>query len=168
MSMVWLRIWYLRSGELSPCGIFPKGARAGIRDGLLFDFTVSGARIELENPPRGPVPKLVGVLARDAPRRVPARSFSDFNGTLVVVVFVVVEGADGAGVFDRGGTALDCVDARLSRYRSPQTRNGRPYSFSQDSSVFLRVSSTLGNSLAIRLRDFSSRRSLPGSRFSPF
>lgn len=168
ISIVWLRMWNLRSGELFPCGMFPRGARAGIRDGLLFDFTVSGARIELANPPRGPVPKFVGVLARGAPRRVLARSFSDFNGTLVVVVFVIVDGADCAGVFDRGGAALDCVVARLSRYRSPQTRNGRPYSFSQDSSVFLSVSSTLGNSLAIRLRDFSSRSSLPGSRFSPF
>lgn len=72
------------------------------------------------------------------------------------------------GVFDLGGAFFAAVSAITSRYLSPKTRNGRPYSSSQSSSVRMISASILGRSLAMRFRIFSSRKSRVGSRFSPF
>lgn len=71
------------------------------------------------------------------------------------------------GVFARGGGARDAEAYNSSRYRSPRTRKGRPYSSSHLSRVFFSSASTFGSSFAIRLRIFSSRKSFPGSRRSP-
>jgi hypothetical protein len=70
------------------------------------------------------------------------------------------------GVLERGG-GLATTGVSSSRYLSPWTRNGLPYSSSHLSNSFRRSASTLGNSLAILFLIFSSLKSLPGSRLSP-
>ena len=141
------------------------GARAGIRDGETLPLLDVGAAVDCERGFARTVWKpVVGVLDRSweggGPLTVAARlAGADF-----------VDGArDGIdGVFERGGGCLDCMAAISSRYLSPKTKNGRPYSSSQASRTFFSSASTLGSSLAMRLRIFSSRSRRVGSRFSPF
>ena len=81
----------------------------------------------------------------------------------------LTEAGSAFGVLLRGGMAFGLADALLSsssRYRSPLTQNGRPYSSSQLSSTRRRSASTLGSSFVMRFRIFSSLSSLPGSRFA--
>lgn len=151
-----------RSGDLLPC-VVDNGARAGMRDGLVF-LTVETAAVDWEKAlPRTVLLKLVGVLDRNV----------EAGGALTVALLPAAEvlefdraGID--GVLERGGGALACVASISSRYRSPKTRNGRPYSSSHDTRIFVNSASTFGSSFAIRLRIFSSRSKRVGSRFSPF
>lgn len=186
-----------RSGELLPCGMLLSGARtvgAGILLGLgplgLWGIPVTGLWPDTEAP-KFVLAAEAGLVAADGgraadcglteaakglralvgvcdlgggPRSVPLR----LAGGAVLTDLGCVAGAWLLGVFDRGPAALAAALWMSSRYRSPWTRNGRPYSSSQLSRMSRKSASTFGSSLAIRFRIFSSLRSLVGSRFSPF
>lgn len=166
-----------RSGELLPCGMLLKGALAGIFEGLLmlpappYAETEApklvldadgGALVEAARGFRG-----VGVwdLGGGGPRNVPLR-LADCAVLEADLGWVVETGL--LGVLDRGGAAFTRAASSSSKYRSPWTKKGRPYSSSHSSRIFLRSASILGKSFAIRLRIFSSLRRRVGSRFSPF
>ena len=154
-----------RSGELLPYLRFESGCRAGIRVGLRvvfvddalascgFDDLAVSAAMGVLVVPLDPEVKWPTLLAR-------------LNGA----GFDIVPGVGvGAGVLDRGpGPGLASSASIQSRYRSPCTRNGRPYSSSHCSRALRNSAMTFGRSLAIRFLIFSSRNSLPGSRLSPF
>lgn len=92
-----------RSGELPPCCIFLKGARAGIFDGLLME---AADATELAKVLRDTLaPKFeTGVFARlgGAPRTVPAR----LGGCDLVAVVGLVGMPVLEGVFARGGAGF--------------------------------------------------------------
>ena len=149
-----------RSGELFPWGMLPKGTRAGILEGVL----PPAVDIELARGLRVTVP--VGVFAPERGGGCP----------LIVLppcwlggagLMTLAAGGGHEGVFDLGGADFALDAASSSRYGSPCTRNGRPYSSSQLSKVFFRSASILGRSLAILFLIFSSRSRRVGSRFSP-
>lgn len=112
------------------------------------------------------VPPPIGVfdLNVDAGSRFACREGCD--GTGAFAGFAV--GANAFGVFERGGGTFAAASSMRSRYLSPNTMNGLPYSSSHASRTFVSSASTFGKSFAMRLRIFSSRRSLVGSRLSPF
>lgn len=170
----------LRSGELLPLAMLLKGSRAGILDGLrTLPPKLEADTDEVKALPAvddGPMTEEASGLRDDiavgvfdlcgggAPLRVAFR--------LADGAFADLVDADGGGllgVFDRGGAALGGAAASSSsRYLSPCTRKGRPYSSSQLSRILRRSASIFGKSLAMRFRIFSSRSRRVGSRFSPF
>lgn len=138
--------------------MLPRGTRDGIFEGDLLPFVVGAFRLMLPAPvgvfvaERGGIPRAVSL-----PRLFEAVCFAEFGCDFF---------GGPAGVLERGG-AFEEAAVISSRYLSPKTKNGRPYSSSHLSSSFLRSASTLGNSLAILFRIFSSRSSRVGSRFCP-
>jgi hypothetical protein len=140
-----------RSGELPPCCMLLRGARAGILDGLFMPDAdmepPNPEETELANGLRDTLaPKFeTGVLARlgGGPRTVAARLGADLGPVAGFVGIPVFE-----GVFARGGTALEAEAYNSSRYRLPWTRNGRPYSSSQSSSVFFKSCDYISFALA--------------------
>ena len=114
------------------------------------------------------VPKLVGVFVVDrGGGGALATLFARLAAGVGLAEAFLDAGGGPEGVFDLGGGALACEAAISSRYRSPCTRNGRPYSSSHCSKIFLNSASTLGRSFAMRFRIFSSLSRRVGSRFSP-
>lgn len=130
-----------RSGEFPPCGILVRGARAGIFDGLFARVELAMTEADMVELPKllrdTLAPRLeTGVFARlgGGPRMVPAR----LGGADLGAVAGLEGMAEFEGVFARGGAALAAEAYSSSRYRSPWTRKGLPYSSSHDSRVFLR------------------------------
>ena len=165
----------LRSGELLPYRIVLKGTRAGILEGDLppaaKEITELGAAFAPRTVPPGVRAFPIGVFAPERlggavrtvlPAREGAADAGGFVGT-----DIVVDLDKALGVFERGGGALAEAASKISRYGSPWTQKGRAYSSSHFSKCRFRSASIFGNSLAILLRIFSSRRRRVGSRFSP-
>ena len=114
--------------------MFFKGARAGILDGLLATAEETGAAgTELARGFRDTLilKFAVGVFDRDGggPRTVPPR----WPAGAGLAGFGCDCGAT-EGAFDGGGADLEEAYSS-SRYRSPWTKNGRPYSSSQVSKI---------------------------------
>ena len=112
----------------------------------------------------------VGVLVADRGGggpliELPGREIGSLNELPGREVALEALGGGPDGVLERGGGFS--TGEISSRYRSPWTRKGRPYSSSHISSSPRKSASILGNSFAILLRIFSSRNNLPGSRRSP-
>ena len=131
------------------------GARAGIFDGL-FAPTEDMTELDITELPSGfprtLAPKfdvdtgVFALLGGCPPRIVPGRLVgADFGA--VVGCFVGMPLFD--GVFARGGAAFDVEAYSLSRYRSPCTRNGRPYSSSQLSNVFFKSYPDISSNLTL-------------------
>jgi len=162
-----------RSGEPFPF-IFDNGALEGILEG---EFVLAvAAETELAIGFLRPVPPATGVLAPALDGALGGGAFTllfaRLGGPVLVFTIVVVAvllSVVGAGVLDRGPGAGFASDASSSsRYLSPCTKNGRPYSSSHFSKTFLNWMASLGRSLAILFLIFSSLKSRVGSRFSPF
>ena len=143
------------------------GTRAGILDGerapvLMLEVVLAGGFRRI---------MLVGVLVPEREGGGPRRTLPPrwLGGAIDLVLLLNDDAGAMDGVFDRGGGAarLD-VSAISSRYLSPRTQNGRPYSSSQSSRTFLRSTSILGSSFVILFLIFSSLNSRVGSRLSPF
>jgi len=112
------------------------------------------------------VPPPAGVFGRivEGPRSVSGAGFcADAAAGLTAG-----RGGSPLGVLARGGGALAAAALSASRYRSPNTRKGRPYSSSHCSRTCSSSCCTFGKSFAIRFLIFSSRSSRVGSRRSPF
>ena len=115
------------SGELLPCFRLDRGTRAGIREGLRvglpgMEVGGGGGRLVAAAP-------VVGVLFME-------RGGTDLGGAATLLgadLGPLSEGVAPAGVLDRaGGTFFlePSVASISSKYRSPKTRKGRPYSSS--------------------------------------
>jgi len=146
------------------------GAREGIFEGLRvwLPAAVAGRAVEgwgfvflpIVPPPAGVFGRIV-----EGPRIV---SGAGFCADAAVAGLTAGRGGSPFGVFARGGGARAAAADNTSRYRSPKTRKGRPYSSSHCSSTCSSSCCTFGKSFAIRFLIFSSRSSRVGSRRSPF
>ena len=111
--------------------MLPRGTRAGILVGVLplavEDATELAMGLYLNVPVGVLVPDRGGGCERATlPVTLPARECAAETGALLGFD----EGASPEGVFERGGKHFAVAAANSSMYRTPCTKNGRPYSSS--------------------------------------